>query len=307
MDSLLLAANAPEGSIVGRSFNQNLLTFLHNLQEVFPDEESLGLAIKALNLVNEDKPMDPLKGWLKSMKLLKEAGYEQPFFTECTAEKINCFMGLLPKMHPLLRMIPLENMWNDPGLLDEDRSCIWEHLSQLEMSSMTIDAFDPKAVSAIEALAKEYLSELNGLDPNTINVQSLGFDVIKRVMNDTRIREALADPSAEKRFAETFGENGEKFSLMSSSGQTAGLSEMMQAAMGGGNPGPLLQMMQNQPAMNDLLSASTGQTPDPAALLQAMQSLQPGVNPQIDQAALQDMLQQMGIGGALSADFLKKI
>lgn len=282
-------ANAGEGSIVGRSFNQTLLIFLQELQAVFPDEPSLDFVIQALNLANEDKPMDPLNGWLKSMKLLRAAGYEQPFFTECTTEKINCFMGLLPQMHPLLRMIPLENMWNDPGLLDEDRSCIWEHLAQLEMSSMTIDAFDPKAVSAIESLAKDYLGELNGLDPNTINVQSLGFDVIKRVMNDTRIRDALADPIAEKRFAETFGQNGEKFSLLTSGSQAHGMSQLLEQLANAGTG-----------ASAEAAAAGAGVpgVPAPAQLLQMMGASGPNA------AELEAMLKGMGVDPAAASGLL---
>jgi len=292
--------SSPQGTVVGSSFNQLLQGFLSDLKETFPEREELDLAMRALAVASETDPMSSLNGWLKSMQVLKAAGYEQPFFSECTEAKINAFLSNLDKMHPLLRLLPLEAMWNDPGLLDEDRQAIWDHLQQLELSSMTINAFDPKAIAAIENLAKRYMTQLQSTDPSQLDVKMLGFDVIRQVMKDEDIKKALADPSAESRFAATFGKDGEKFAqLAGGSTAGAGLSGMLGSLGAGLGTGEqsgaellrgFSQMMGAAAVATDAGAGAAGAPADlgqlPPAVLTMMQQM--GVDPQMAAQFMQD-------------------
>jgi hypothetical protein len=246
--------SSPNGAIVGNTFNGLLTSFLNDLRETFPERQELSLAINALALAADKDPMQPLKAWLSSMEKLKEAGFEQPFFTECTEAKVVGFLAKTHQMHPLIALLPLEEMWNDPMLIDEDRAAIWEHLHQLELSSMAINAFEPGALAAIENLAKRYMTNLQGLNPQDIDIRALGMDVIKQVMSDEGIRAAIETPEAEKRFNSVMGDKLDKLwaSGASSGPGAAGLPDL--AGLMGNMPMP------DAAQLSSMMQQMTGQT-----------------------------------------------
>ena len=267
---------SPQGTIVGNTFNGLLASFLNDLRETFPERMELQLASNALTLAAEKEPMKPLKAWISSVEKLKAAGFEQPFFTECTEEKINGFLANVHVMHPLIAMLPLEEMWNDPQIIDEDRAAIWEHLHQLELSSMAISAFEPNALNAIEDLAKRYMNKLQGVNPADIDIKALGMDVIQQVMKDETIKAAISTPSAEERFSSVMGDNLDK--LFGGAG----------SAQGGGSMASVMEAMQG---MQGGAGAGGLQMPDVAQLSGMMQQM---TGQSISQADLQQMMQQLG-------------
>lgn len=277
---LQAALKSPQGAVVGSSFFQMLNKFLLDLKETFPERDELDLAIRALAVANDRDPMSTLTGWQQSMEVMKKAGHPQPFFTECTAERIQAFLDNISSMNPLLRIIPFDDMWNDPGLIDEDRQAIWDHLQQLELSAMTIGAFDPKAIKAIEDLAKNYMGELQSTDPSQLDVKALGFDVVRRVMKDPAIKAALADPLAETRFQDTFGKDGEKLTALT--GQSGGLSSMLGGLMGGAGGGPAPELLGNLTKMM-------------------------GSGGQVNEQQLMGMMQQMGLDQNLANQFMQDL
>jgi len=121
-------------------------------------------------------------------------------------------------------------MWNDPLLVDDDRQAIWDHLKQLEMASMAIDAFEPTALAAIEDVARRYMTSLHNVNPADIDIRTLGLDVIQQVMNDQQIQQAISTPEAEKRFNNVMGDYLSK----SASEDGSGLSGLLKAVTDSG-------------------------------------------------------------------------
>lgn len=197
---------APKGAMVASSFNNMLREFLTTLQEVFEENIQLKLAIQALELSFKDDPTEALAGWTSAMSKLKQLGFQQPFFAERDAEKVAEFLKAAPTL-PYIGRLPLVAMWTDPELDEEDRSGIWDHLHQLEMVGLAINAFNGKALGAIESLASRYMERLQAMGSSVgqMSVRDLGMDVIREVITDEELKKALKDPDNEKQFESSFG------------------------------------------------------------------------------------------------------
>lgn len=259
----------PKGGIVGHSFNGLLRNFLVELKETFDEVNELDFAIKALDVAAEVDPMGGLNGWNKSMEVMTKLGYTQPFFSELTEAKVQAFFDNMPNMHPLLGMLPLEKMWKDPGIDDEDRATIAEHLQQLELTALTVSCFDPEAIQAIEELARDMGDELKNTDPSKINVSSLGLQAISRVMNNPAIKNILNDDAIADKFKNILGPNAEALlNKPSIGGSTLNLENTSNGTNGANVPNleNLAELAKNIPP--ELMEMAKKMGIDPAMLSQ---------------------------------------
>jgi hypothetical protein len=198
----------PKGAMVASSFNNMLREFLVTLKETFEEKIELTMAIQALDMTFKDDPTEALTGWTSAMAKLKKLGWQQPFFADRTPEKVEAFLKAAPTL-PYIGRLPLVDMWNDPELDEDDRAGIWDHLHQLEMVALAINAFNGKALGAIENLASRYMERLQamGTSVGNMSVRDLGMDVIGEVLNDEELKKALKDPDNEKHFESSFGKD----------------------------------------------------------------------------------------------------
>lgn len=240
MMASLQSGNLPKGSMVALSFNNMMVDFLQNLKQVFPELTELDLAIKGMEVAVKIDPMEPINGWKKAMEKLGEAEievngekkkFEQPYFAERTPERVKAFLEMAPKL-PFIEMIPIVDMYNDVDIDEEDRQDVWDHLHQLELIALAINAFDANTLGAIERVAGRCMNKIVSMGPDAqnIDVKSLGMDVVREMMSDSDLKEAMekADEKQGSGGGGGFGEEALMSMLQGPLGQNMGLGNLEQ-------------------------------------------------------------------------------
>lgn len=239
----LTSGAMPKGSMVALSFNNMMIEFLKSLHTTFPERSELELALKGMDIAVKIDPMEPLRGWQRAMAKFGECSItvngkkeklKPPYFAERTEERQAVFLEQAPHL-PFIEMIPIVEMWSDPDIDEQDRQDAWDHLHQLELIALTINAFDTNTLGAIERVAGRCMHKIAamGSDAQNLDLKTLGMDVVREMMSDNELKEAMEKAEKKDNSSESGSGGG-------GSGGLGGFSEQTLLAM---LQGPLGQRM----------------------------------------------------------------
>lgn len=126
--------------------------FLIELKETFPEHKKITSYYTKFDLLKKTNPKSILNLFIEHTK---------PYANDIMDKNESIFLN---EEIPLVVEMNLKSLWTDTNTTDATKNAIWAHLSSLYFFASTITSIPDGLMENIEALAKQYASDVNTTD-----------------------------------------------------------------------------------------------------------------------------------------------